>query len=104
MSFLFDRCWSYIGYTRFSQDLSLQAPGCVHKGVIVHELLHALGIFHEQSRADRDSYVQIHLENVQQGLEYNFDKESTESLGVEYDPKSVMHYSRFVIVALTFTR
>ncbi|XP_057310169.1 zinc metalloproteinase nas-14-like [Hydractinia symbiolongicarpus] len=101
-------CWSYIGYTKFTQDLSLQAPSCVHKGINVHDLLHALGIFHEQSRADRDKYVTFATSfltanymiqyfelnySLYLGLEHNFDKQPTDSLGVKYDPKSVMHYS-----------
>lgn len=33
-------------------------------GTPIHELLHAAGMFHEQSRADRDNYVEIIYENV----------------------------------------
>ncbi len=42
------------------------------KGVIMHELCHALGLFHEQSRADRDSYVEILWNNIEVGKAHNF--------------------------------
>lgn len=52
------------------QIVSLQPPddsgaNCLGTdGRPIHELLHALGIFHEQSRADRDKFVKINFENV----------------------------------------
>ncbi|XP_057309764.1 hatching enzyme 1.2-like [Hydractinia symbiolongicarpus] len=85
-------CWSFIGRTGRKQDLSLQSNGCVFSGIIIHEVIHALGVYHEQSRADRDQFVTINLQNVQPGLEHNFNRHDTDSLGVPYDPKSVMHY------------
>lgn len=69
--------------------------GCLSSGTIVHEVLHALGFYHEHSRPDRDQYVAVIDSNVRNGFESNFDKESTvfiDSLGVEYDYNSVMHY------------
>lgn len=56
-----------------AQIVSLQAPdekgpNCLgSEGRAIHELLHALGLFHEQSRADRDKFVKIQLENVLKG-------------------------------------
>ncbi|XP_057310030.1 zinc metalloproteinase nas-14-like [Hydractinia symbiolongicarpus] len=85
-------CWSFIGRTGRKQDLSLQSNGCVFSGIIIHEVIHALGVYHEQSRADRDQFVTINVQNVQPGLEHNFNRHDTDSLGVSYDPKSVMHY------------
>ena len=68
-------------------------------GVVVHELGHALGFLHEQSRPDRDQYVDVITENIEEGKEENFHKYShlqIDSLGVEYDLGSIMHYGKFV--------
>lgn len=37
------------------------------EGRVMHELLHALGMFHEQSRPDRDRFIDIHPENIVKG-------------------------------------
>ena len=50
----FSRCFSFIGRIRGSQQLSL-ANNCLVERVIIHEFVHALGFFHEQSRPDRDT-------------------------------------------------
>ena len=57
------RCFSSVGDQQNGQILSL-GDGCDHKAVIEHELLHALGFYHEQSRTDRDDYVDIWLDQV----------------------------------------
>ena len=50
-----------------SQDLSLQIPSCIHHSTALHELLHALGFAHEQTRPDRDTYVRVNYANIQSG-------------------------------------
>uniref|UniRef100_A0A1I8AVB3 Metalloendopeptidase n=1 Tax=Steinernema glaseri TaxID=37863 RepID=A0A1I8AVB3_9BILA len=90
-------CWSYVGKMSFwkEQDISI-GKGCDHFGVIVHEIGHALGFFHAQSRHDRDQYVSFIPENVELGSVGQFNKESTstnENYGMPYDYGSVMHYS-----------
>lgn len=56
-----------VGDQQEGQLLSL-GPRCDHKAIIEHEMLHALGFYHEQSRQDRDDYVKIHLDQVIDGM------------------------------------
>lgn len=48
------------------QDISI-GLGCEYKGIVQHEILHALGRIHEQNRIDRDDYVKINEENILEG-------------------------------------
>lgn len=69
-SFLFPcRCFSSVGmkyWVTGSQTISL-GSGCNHRGVAMHEMMHAIGFWHEQSRYDRDQYVEIMWENIEPG-------------------------------------
>ena len=68
------------------------------KGTIMHELLHIVGFQHEQSRSDRDEYVDIVMDNIvqQQAMQKNFNRHDTKNL-VIYDYNSVMQYPRKVL-------
>jgi len=95
-------CYSYVGkmpqIQQFinGQELSLQyinrRSGCHFKGIAIHEMMHAIGYFHEQSRPDRDTYVKVNFENVRTGFEDNFKKAASVDQGTGYDYESVMHY------------
>ncbi|XP_040920002.1 low choriolytic enzyme-like [Toxotes jaculatrix] len=87
-------CASLLGYTGDKQVLSLQRFGCIRQGIIQHELLHALGFYHEHTRSDRDLYVRINWENINEYFVYNFRKKDTNNLNTPYDYSSVMHYGR----------
>ncbi|MBL8931787.1 MAG: hypothetical protein JNL54_16830 [Kineosporiaceae bacterium] len=62
-------------------------------GTVIHEICHSLGILHEQSRCDRDSFVTINYANVTAGFESNFDRFCTGFRDYfDYDFGSIMHY------------
>ncbi|XP_056614026.1 hatching enzyme 1.2-like [Triplophysa dalaica] len=89
-----DGCYSYLGRTRGKQVVSLNRYGCVYHDIVQHELNHALGFHHEQTRSDRDQYVKINWEFISPDMAYNFQKENTNNLNTPYDYGSVMHYGR----------
>lgn len=66
-SFFVFRCWSDVGMIGLRQTLSLD-DRCILAsipGLIVHELMHTLGFYHEHQRPDRDEFVSIDLNNVE---------------------------------------
>lgn len=90
-------CWSSVGRIGGRQVVNLQSPSCTSMvGTIIHELMHTVGFFHEQSREERDQYVTIMTANIRRGYEDNFkknEKGTSTAYGVGYDYGSVMHYS-----------
>ena len=64
----------------------------VVKGNIIHEILHAAGIYHEHSRMDRDNFIAINWDSIRSGYGQNFSKYGNgQDLG-PYDYGSIMHY------------
>lgn len=67
-----------------------------HQGVIIHELFHVLGFFHEHTRADRDNYLTIHYSNLtNEGVKWLEKKTTGFSYLTSYDHDSIMHYGRY---------
>eukprot|EP00105_Crassostrea_gigas_P034222 XP_019918370.1 PREDICTED: zinc metalloproteinase nas-14 [Crassostrea gigas] len=88
-------CHSSIGRDTGPQNLVL-GSSCYYIGVILHELNHAVGFFHEQSRYDRDDYILVNWENIQNDRTGDFTKQQNnimDTLGTVYDYGSIMHYS-----------
>jgi hypothetical protein len=84
-------CASYVGRIGGMQEVYL-ADGC-SAGNAAHEVLHALGMWHEQSRCDRDGYVEVLWGNVEPGREFNFDQKCDGSSDIDaYAEGSIMHY------------
>lgn len=63
-------------------------------GDIQHEVLHALGFFHEQARPDRGRFVDIYVDNIAPKMLSNFDLlPMMETYNLPYDIESVTHYA-----------
>lgn len=67
----------------------------LQKRAVIHEMMHAAGFYHEHTRPDRDEYVEIIWDNIQDGMESQFEKgdeRSQDTKDIPYDYGSVMHY------------
>ena len=91
-------CSSPVGRQSGEQNIRL-SESC-GRGSIIHEIGHSIGLFHEQSRNDRDVVIIVNLDNVEDGKEHNFD--TFGSGGRErgpFDFNSIMLYGSFAFSA-----
>lgn len=84
-------CASMVGRQGGRQDVILM-DSCT-TGNIIHELGHAVGLWHEQCRIDRDKWVRIDVDNARPGTRHNFEQQIVKTIDVGfYDYGSIMHY------------
>ncbi|HEY6374028.1 MAG TPA: Dot/Icm T4SS effector Zinc-dependent metalloprotease LegP [Edaphobacter sp.] len=84
-------CSSTVGRQGGPQNVTL-GPNC-SAGNAIHEIGHTIGLWHEQSREDRDSFVTIVWANIDPAMQFNFSQhiQDGDDLGA-YDYGSIMHY------------
>ncbi|XP_063438026.1 protein SpAN-like isoform X2 [Mytilus trossulus] len=90
-----DGCSSYVGrISPGKQEIILENPGCVEHSIVLHEIMHAIGMEHEQSRSDRDKFIKIFNKNIIDGWHEQFSKEQTSDTR-PYDAESIMQYNLY---------
>jgi len=86
-------CFSSVGQGGRLQRRNLNLdPPCWSDRTIGHEIGHAVGLWHEQQRPDRDDYLTVETDNVEDGKISNFNKVMTGIALGPYDFLSIMHY------------
>ncbi|MEJ8818762.1 M12 family metallopeptidase [Lacibacter sp. H407] len=83
---------SAVGRQKGAQQLFLPEEAEINK--IVHELCHAIGLWHEHSRPDRDKYIKIRYENIpyEDTAQFSIVNNNASTYGTNYDCNSIMHY------------
>lgn len=81
-------CSSAMGRVGGPQDIQI---GICGPGSIAHEILHAAGFYHEQTRSDRDAFVTIFWDEIEPEFRFAFEQRGGKDIGA-YDYASVMHY------------
>ncbi|OWA52627.1 putative Embryonic protein UVS.2 [Hypsibius exemplaris] len=96
------RCYSNFGKQEPNpkgQRVGLSLNLCFEdgkSGIAQHEIMHAIGFYHEQSRLDRDEYVDINWSNIPEDKKDQFQKyTNTTAFGETYDFNSVLHYGMY---------
>jgi uncharacterized protein (TIGR03437 family) len=83
-------CTSMLGMIGGEQNITL-STGCP-KGHVIHEIGHAFGLLHEQSRKDRNAWLTVQYENIDSTQFFQFFQiPNARDLGY-YDYDSIMHY------------
>lgn len=81
---------SEVGRRGGEQDIHVSAEGMM--GHVIHEICHAVGLYHEHGRPDRDAFITIFRQNILPGYEEEFQKVTDGDVVGPYDYGSIMHY------------
>ncbi|RZF33662.1 hypothetical protein LSTR_LSTR007040 [Laodelphax striatellus] len=91
-------CWSSVGRLGEGEQLLSLGQRCWYFGIVVHELGHAIGFWHEMNRPDRDDWIVIYWKNIIKGFDSAFvkhDLNSVTTMDEQFDYNSIMMYDEY---------
>ncbi|VDP15374.1 unnamed protein product [Heligmosomoides polygyrus] len=96
-------CSAFVGHSPGSNPVMLENNSeatCLRHDLVIHELLHVIGLWHEHQRIDRDKYIQVIYSNIAADAWSQFtfvgkDFGAT-TYDLPYDYTSIMHYGKTV--------
>ncbi|MGI8832373.1 MAG: M12 family metallopeptidase [Nitrososphaeraceae archaeon] len=85
-------CSSPIGMQGSGEQSIVVSDQCI-TGDVIHEIGHTVGLWHEQSRDDRDNFIRVVFDNIEPKDVHNFSQHISDGDDVgDYDYGSIMHY------------
>ncbi|XP_048752331.2 uncharacterized protein LOC125663930 isoform X2 [Ostrea edulis] len=84
-------CASYVGYIKTKEQKIWLGPGCLWTSIVLHEVLHALGAWHEQQRTDREGNIDMLFQNINPHALGNFELRQTREYA-PFDLGSILQY------------
>lgn len=84
-------CDSQVGMQGATQTINL-SDRCAGLDSLIHEMGHAIGLWHEQARTDRDAHILIKWNHMKPTFKSNFEKRKEMQWLGPYDFSSIMHY------------
>ncbi|MBS1825786.1 MAG: hypothetical protein JST93_10735 [Acidobacteria bacterium] len=91
-------CSSYIGRIGMAGQPVNIGDDC-STGNAIHETGHAIGLYHEHTRLDRDTYIKVNTANITSSALSNFTIPTSGMNVGAYDYGSIMHYSAYAFSA-----
>ncbi|XP_069687581.1 meprin A subunit beta-like [Periplaneta americana] len=91
-------CWSPVGRVGGGEQRLSLGQRCWYLGIVIHELGHAVGFWHEMNRPDRDTWIYVYWKNIIPGFTSAFakhDPSTVDTLGENFDYKSIMMYDEY---------
>jgi hypothetical protein len=88
-------CDAIVG--RAGGEQQVGGSGSCTVATILHEMGHTVGLWHEQSRPDRNTYISVNYNNLIKGSISNFNQiyDNAQTFGTLFDYASIMEYPAF---------
>lgn len=86
---------SHVGRKGGKQNITLYKNG-FSTGTAIHEIGHAIGLYHEQSKENRNNFINVYFGNIEKGKEHNFERQEVNCAQFDnFDFGSIMLYGSY---------